>query len=194
VPEFNVEFKPATHEYFVDGERWPSVSEILVPLNRLDGVNVELLDRARDFGTNVHKACELFDKGVLDEAALDPALVPYLAGWKQFLFDTKAVVYFNERIVSHKKFKYCGTLDRVVNWGKHQRLIDIKTGLVPKSAGAQTAAYENALRAERGCRKMRRSCVQLLGHGQYKLHNFARDLVDWNLFVSCINIYRHLKE
>jgi hypothetical protein len=189
-----IEFKGDTHEYFVDDKRWPSVTEILRPLNQLDGVNPELLDRARDFGTNAHKACELFDKGVLDEAALDPALAPYLAGWKQFLFDSNATVYFNERIVIHQKFQYAGTLDRVVNWGKHQRLIDIKTGLVPKSTGAQTAAYENALRSERGCHKMRRSCVQLLGNGEYKLHNFARDLVDWNLFVSSLNIYRHLQE
>jgi hypothetical protein len=88
----DIHFDPAGHRYTVAGERWPSVTEVLDPLLELDGIPRAVLKAAAEFGTHVHMATDLFDKGVLDEPALDPHLAPYLAGWKLFLRDTGAKV------------------------------------------------------------------------------------------------------
>ena len=52
------------HEYQVDGERVPSVSEVLRFISRevYGDVNQYTLDNAADRGTRIHKACELLDK------------------------------------------------------------------------------------------------------------------------------------
>ena len=84
-----IEFDEATHTYRDKGVLVPGVTSILSPLSDFSFVNPDVLEAASAFGTAVHLACELWDNGQLDEDALDPALVPYLAGWKQFSEDWK---------------------------------------------------------------------------------------------------------
>ena len=74
----DIHFEPEAHRYTVAGVRWPSVTEVLDPLNELDGIPHAVLKAAAQFGTHVHMATDLFDKGVLDEPALDPHLSSHL--------------------------------------------------------------------------------------------------------------------
>jgi hypothetical protein len=108
----DIQFDAAEHRYTVAGKRWPSVTEVLDPLLELDGIPRAVLKAAAEFGTHVHMATDLYDKGRLDEPALDPHLAPYLAGWKIFLRDTGAKVLASEVRVGHPKLKYAGTLDK----------------------------------------------------------------------------------
>jgi hypothetical protein len=203
-----IEFDAENHVYKMDGVVRPSVTQILEPLNKLEGVPRHVLDAASEFGSHAHQAVDLFNKCLLDEPSLDPHLKPYLDGWKAFLRDVKGIVMESEKVVYHTGLKYCGTLDATVliegfRGRTREYLVDLKTGLVPRSVGAQCAAYERALRRMRHGNddrqavhgvKLPRRCVQLLGDGKYKLIALDRDDVDWNLFVSCTNIWGHLNE
>jgi hypothetical protein len=124
------------------------VTEVLDPLLELDGIPRALLKAAAAFGTHVHMACDLFDRGVLDEPALDPHLSPYLAAWKLFLRDVGAEVLATEMRVAHPKLRYAGTLDKIVRWTRRGKStlaqIDLKSGEVPRTVGPQTAAYNEA--------------------------------------------------
>lgn len=200
-----IEFDEGRHEYRVGGTVIPSVTQILAPLNELLGIPKDVLEASAEFGKHVHAACDLFNKGVLDEQALDIPLRPYLAGWKQFLFDTKAVVVASEQRVYNKRLGYCGTLDNIIDFprrhGSYRAVVDLKSGLVPRSVGAQTAAYERAHQLmnhdqdlRRCSARLHRRCLQLLGDGKYKIHALSEHDRDWNLFVSCVNVHNFLQK
>lgn len=185
-----LEFDAARHEYRVGGERWPGVTEVLDPINELDGIPRAVLEAAAEFGSHVHQACDLYNRGVLDEGALDPALRPYLDGWIAFLKATQAKVLHTELLVKHQALRYCGTLDAIVKWhGKHH-VVDIKTSAtVPRTWRPQTAAYREAFVQDHLACSSTRYCCHLIGDGTYRLHK-SSDPSDLSMFVSCLNVWR----
>lgn len=185
-----IEFDKATHTYMVDGRRVPSVTQVLAPLEDYSMVPPDVLEAARLFGQHVHEACDLYNRGELDWTALDPALVPYVGAWRQFIEDTGAVVIASETRVAHAALGYAGTPDCVLAWGARTVVPDIKsTSVVPRTVGAQTAAYAKAYHSTHGGNAPSRYCIQLRPDGTYKTHP-RRDPGDWSLFVSALNIHK----
>lgn len=183
-------FDAARHEYRVRGRVVPSVTTVLGILTDFGAVPAEVLARAAEFGTHVHQACALWNRGILDEAALDPALAPYLAQWQRFVVESGAEIRDSELPVYHRGLNYAGTLDVLADWKGQRCVIDIKTGVVPRSVGAQTEAYRRAHDSQEcGPAARRRYCVQLTADA-YKVHALT-DPSDWALFNSCLNIWRY---
>lgn len=179
-------FDEGTHTYRVGGVRWPSVTEILQPLQELDGIPRAILEAAARFGTHVHQACHLYNLGALDEQRLDPALAPYLAGWKEFLERTGARVVASEMRVAHERLRYAGTLDTICLISGTRTLVDIKsTAEIPRTVGPQTAAYAEALGEPRIARRV----VQLRKDGTYRAERLT-ERTDWNLFLSALNVHQ----
>lgn len=177
------------------GQRLPSVTEVLDPLLELDGIPKHVLKAAAEFGTHVHMACDLFDKGVLDEPALDPHLVPYLNAWKQFLHDSGAVVLASEVRVHHPRYEFAGTLDKIVTYRRQRVQIDLKSGDVPRTVGPQTAAYEAAhnYTADRSDVMRVRYALQLRPDATYRLIKLT-DARDIHIFLSALNLHRWRNE
>ncbi len=112
-------FDPLTHTYEIDGVVVPGVTQICNP-----GIAPWYTDEATQRGTHVHRACELYDRGMLDEETLDPQLRPYLDAWKEFVHR-----YGNEWVAIEQQFfsaahGFAGTVDRVLPAG----VLEIKTG------------------------------------------------------------------
>lgn len=183
-----IELDEVTHTYRYAGRVVPSVTQSLQVIENFDRVDPQVLEAARIFGSHVHLATDLYDRGVLDEEALDPGLVPHLAGWKLFLYETGFQVTHSERIVHNANLGYAGKLDRLGVWKRSTWLIDLKSGAVPRSAGPQTAGYREALPS--GERPRRRLVVQLKPNA-YRLYE-QTDPADWSIFVSCLNVTRFL--
>lgn len=179
-------FDAGAHVYRYGGRVVPSVTQALQVVSEFGCVDPELLRRAREFGQHVHQATDLFDRGTLDEEALDISLLPYLNGWKLFLIETGFVVTHSEAPVYHPRMRYAGTLDRRGIWKGTTWLLDLKSGAVPRSVGAQTAAYQKACAEP----PKRRLCLQLKRNA-YQLHR-CDDPSDFALFTSCLNIWNHL--
>lgn len=183
-------FDAETHTYTLDGRRLPSVTEVLAPLIDYSRVPQDVLEAARVFGSHVHKACDLFNRDELDFDSLDPALVPYVSAWKQFLEDTGAVVIASETPVFHDQLGYAGTPDVVLAWGNRIVIPDLKsTAVVPPTVGPQTAAYAKAYQRMHGGREPERRCIQLNADGTYRVHA-KREASDWSYFLSALNCYR----
>ena len=87
--DIDLQFSEEQHAYTLNSVVVPSVTKILqiVGISDFSKVPADILERARLFGTAVHKACELFDKGTLDERTLDTNLWPYLDAWFAFKKD-----------------------------------------------------------------------------------------------------------
>lgn len=177
-------FEADGHVYRYRGKAVPSVTQILEPLQLLDGARPEDLEYARERGSAVHLACHLYNMDTLDEAALDPVLLPYLLGWKDFLTDTGFEITASEQPIFNRGLGYAGTPDFVGNYAGTTWVGDIKSGAVPSTVGAQLAAYQHALAK----RPRRRMCVQLLGDGRYKIIE-QKDLGDMSIFISALNIH-----
>lgn len=180
-------FQAEGHVYRFKGAVVPSVTTVLQQLQYLQGIPWDVLEAAREFGTHVHQACHLYNQNDLVEDELHPALVPYLNQYKRFLADTGFIVTGSEILVYNDLARYAGQEDfegifRGTTWG-----VDIKSGVVPSTVGAQTAAYQQA--RPKDVRPKRRACLQLMVD-DYKFIE-QKEVSDFSLFTSALNCYRH---
>jgi hypothetical protein len=177
-------FDEATHTYRYKGNVVPGVTTILKPLTNLDMVPPHVLQAAADFGTAVHKACELDDLGTLDVERLDNALMPYLKAWRKFCKEHAAKWVHIEKQVHNKTLGYAGTLDRFGYVDGMSTLLDIKSSIeLYPSVGPQLSAYEKALEEP----VIKRMAVQLKGDGTY-VAKLYEDPTDWPVFCSLLTV------
>ena len=184
-------FEPTAHTYKLmpSGILLPSVSAIIAPLVDLSKIPVKNLDFARERGTAVHKACELFDMGTLDEEDLDEQIVAYVRAWAAFMYDWKPELTAIEQPGYHKSLLYAGTPDRWALWknakGKPLRVcIDMKaTYKLSPAVQVQLSGY--SLMADEPADEL--WSVRLKNDGTYErtVHKAAT-----STFLSCYNIFQ----
>lgn len=177
-------FQAEGHVYKFKGVVVPSVTQVLEPLQHLQGIPWAVLEEARERGTHVHEACHLLNQDDLDEAALDARLARYVASYKRFLCETGFVITASECRVFHEQMRYAGTADFFGTFRNTTWVVDIKSGVIPSTVGAQTAAYQQAA----SDRPRRRACLQLSEEG-YRFVE-CKELSDFSLFTSALNVYR----
>lgn len=195
-----ITFDEASHTYTVDGQRVPSVTQIIQPLFDFDQVPPDVLARKQVLGQLVHDACELVVYDDLDEASLDPALAGYVEAFRLFLSETGFQVEDTESVVVSSRYGFVvpGRLDLVGKFSGWRWILDIKTATAVNIAAAklQTAAYAAAYREQNpDARVHKRGALQLLPTGRYKLHKFDSDL-DLAAFLALhqLNTWRSLND
>ncbi len=220
-PEFT--FDPEFHIYRLDGARLPSVTQAMASggLIEFSGMSPEMLkayakkfpllkpicesfEAAAEFGSAVHRACELDDLGTLDEDFLAPAIAPYLEAWRKFKREYGALHHAIEEPMYSPKYQFAGTPDRldlidlkdakpplvITGGGKCLTVIEIKTcALAPKSAAIQTAAA--AFTKGEWCdgAKLARATVLLKPDATYRFNEHT-DKTDFNVFLAALTIWR----
>jgi hypothetical protein len=102
-----------------------------------------VLKASQDFGNCVHKMVELYLKGTLNLATLDPVLAKYLEQFKKWQKDTKfQIMGFEEKLIS-KKYNYSGTPDIFGKYKNRLAIVDLKTtSTLSKTLGLQLSGYE----------------------------------------------------
>jgi hypothetical protein len=135
--EASITFHEDDHTYWYGLERIPSVSEIMRPITDpyLLGIPEHILEHKRQIGVAVHKACELWDAGLLDEVAWaeqlqecgDTSPLGYLEAWKAFSHAERPDWVASERVVFSEEHRYAGTLDRAGAMRDAPVVLDIKT-------------------------------------------------------------------
>ena len=183
-------FNKETHEYFLNGNKLPSVTHILQDAGIIDlsGIPFSRLEAAREFGSAVHLACQLYDQDNLNEKTLDHNLRPYLDAWNKFKEDTGFVIIENENPICSPKYRFAGTPDRV---GRLDCLtiVDIKsTAELSPAIGIQTAGYQIAWNETHEEKVKKRIAVLLQPDGKYRIQVY-KDKSDTNLFLSALSIY-----
>ena len=124
-----LEFIPETHQYLVDGVLVPCVSNILAyKFNDYAGVSREVLNRASEKGTELHKAIEDFEKEGKESDLKE--LKNYLFLKRQYGFENIA----NEVPVLYEnggKVLFVGTLDQVIKLNGKLGINDFKRVSAP---------------------------------------------------------------
>lgn len=132
-------FDEATHTYFWDGKKVPSVNQIIDKVfHRSYGGDPWYGERGRLF----HTAAEYFDQGTLDESSVDPEISPFLDSYKDFLRETKATSVLIEQRLYSQMHGFAGTIDRVWEIDGRRVLGDFKTGNYMKYHKYQLWAYD----------------------------------------------------
>ncbi len=146
---FPLTFEPDAHIYRWRGEVRPSVTQVLKDMKISPSYPP---DRGwLEFGTAVHRCCQLVLLDRLDLDETSPVLHPYVDAFRRVRDDYRLEPIATELAVYHEDLGYAGTLDlhcRV--FGKDHAIIDYKTGAPPESTALQTAAYDLALSRMQG--------------------------------------------
>jgi hypothetical protein len=121
-----VEYNDATHRYFVDSQEWKSATQRLKPLHGFmedGGIGMA-------WGKAAHDHVFHFMQGTLDAAMVDERMWPTLRGWQDaggfFGFISKP--FLAEYIVYSRRLRIIGRLDYLFDLGKHDLMVDLKTG------------------------------------------------------------------
>jgi hypothetical protein len=182
-------FDEPTHTYRVGERVVPSVTQVLDRLHTFGMVSAEVLEAAKERGTNVHKLTQYHDEGDLDPATVGE-YQGYYNGWLRFLADQQPKwVGIEERGYS-SRFGFAGTWDRRGAIRIAPRaVIDVKTSLQAHRVwGMQTAAYRQiATELDPYWLTARRFTVQLRPDGTYRLIPWD-DPDDWSAFLALIHL------
>jgi hypothetical protein len=135
-------------------------------------------------GTYVHKACELSDLGELEEAELDPVLIPYVSAWQKFMKESGFQITEMEIRIVSPEYQFTGKPDRIGILNGCPAIIDLKTGALQPWTALQLAGYEILKRSPH-----KRFGVQLKDDGNYKLTEF-KDRQDRGVFLAALACYQ----
>lgn len=183
--EIEILFDSYKHEYFVDGIKIPSVSEILKTTGIVDDKFFN--EKSASYGKFIHSMLEHYDNSELDEDYLKEKDFNILTQYKKFLSDFQIDIIEVEKKIFNKEYFYAGTYDRLAVSQKtgHMFLIDIKTGSVAKSHAIQLAAYAMCINFP---------VVRIglyLTESSYKVRKFE-DEGDKHIFKSAITVHRYI--
>ena len=182
-----IEFSEATHEYFVDGERRPSVTQVLKSCGMIDDRFFTEFGRWR--GSATHKATHYYDEGDIDRRTIDPAVKPRLNGWIKFRKGTGYTPTLIEEICYDEIREFCGRPDRrgYFMGGKPEDsndIVDLKCYAPPWWVRYQLAGYGWLLDKHR---LFRRWAVELMDN-DFKLHEYPTEdyIADVDAFLSMV--------
>lgn len=109
-----------------------------------------MTEHGRDRGSALHRACHLWDEGMLDEDTVDPVIRGRLEQYKRFVDDVKPEYLAIEQRFEHHVYGFSGTPDRIaritgakgVQFRPRVGILDLKAGAQHPSYGLQLALYE----------------------------------------------------
>jgi len=176
-------FDAEKHEYRLDGVRLPSVTQIIADAG-LYGNTSYFTDYSRDRGSFVHQIIEWHLSQELDEATIDPVLMPYFEAWKRFEAESSYVSDSCEEQLASSRYRYAGTIDHIGHLNGYFCIIDVKSGAPTPATGIQLAGYENLLKVKGA----KRFALHLKDDGNYKLIEY-KDSNDRNVFLAALSLY-----
>lgn len=190
-------FNEETHEYFIDGVQYPSVTDIAKPISfaRLDALQKSMLDRARIRGQIVHELCEEYILlGEIDETALDPEISPYMASFVEWARTYRPKVIYTEKRLFSKDMGYCGCLDMLCEIDGKVTLIDYKTTATidKKSLSVQLAGYEELVYHILGIKVEQFMVLQIKKNGY--VFKEIKPNYEWFNILKLHNAYMNKKE
>lgn len=168
-------------------ENYTRVTSTLYPFSGLDKLDPEIVARAADRGTRVHKICEGIIQG-LGEIGVDEQTDPYVQSFKQWWAEGHDVVLIEERFWDDD-LKITGQVDLIVRTDEGLAIVDLKTSSKPSDTWpAQGSAYAYlAKKAGYDVRKI--YFLHLLKSGKpAKVYEYP---VDDSFFLAIFRVWAH---
>lgn len=181
----NIVFDDEKHEYSIDGEKMPSVTDICEPISfkKLDAVSKTIVQKAALRGTAVHELIgNYIFTGEFSDEPIPSELYNYTVAFDNWWFTYKPKALYSELVVGSKELGYCGTCDFVCVIDGKLTLIDFKTtsALDKKYLSVQLYGYKKAL-AERGINIEVCAALHLKKDGEWNYTEINPDQEWWDL-------------
>lgn len=182
-------FIEETHEYFDDGVKLPSVTEICKFAHAGAYANAvpHLREVAAMRGTMIHEATVELD--INGEVEVPPELTGYINAYIDFKrdYNIKSWGLF-EHPVGSKELGYAGTLDRAGCIDDQITIVDLKTGtsIDKLTLLAQLCGYKRALPGKVD----RLMGVQLKKDGKYTVYDWQISDIKVDPFGLCYELYQ----
>lgn len=191
-------FDEEKHVYTLNGEKIPSVTQVLRELNGFPEQDEGFVSEAAEFGTEVHKAvaATLMKKKII---RIDERIPPYVKAAKKFVKEFKlsrTSVYVEQRGFD-PLLRFAGTIDSVfVGPGDNRfTIVDWKTGSYRPGYALQLAGYARIL-GEGICNCY---CVMLSPDGEYEARGgrmliSSQDESSFKEFVTELSHYNLMRK
>jgi hypothetical protein len=195
LPGVDIQYDDETHIYLINGERYPSITQVTGMLSDVSRIPKQVLEAAGARGRAVHAACESLNKGVAP--LISPEYKLYFNGYKKFLSETayKPIKNMSEVMIVSMKYRYAGRLDQLYSLAKAWLIGDIKTSArFSYKWCAQLVAYWEAVE-EMGIGKLSgRIIIQPNKEGAYTLTKETdKDMLprkeSFSLFLKLLEVY-----
>lgn len=161
---FGLIFDPVEHRYILDGVTIPNITKVLELTGFVDKTWFKSEHAER--GRAVHSACQFLIEGDLDWETVDPAILPRVKAFQEFLNTYKPELVLAE-VPLYSKLGFAGTPDLVLRMDGINSVWDIKSGKSGLAAKLQTAAQQ-ILIEEMGVKIEKRFALELPANGKYK--------------------------
>ena len=198
--KYSIKFDEKEHKYFVNNIEVPSVTTVMKNggLDIYGHIDQEILKKASQRGTDVHKITELHDAGTIDIKKVNPIYMPFLNNWVTFEKSNNIEILSSELILYSPKYNFIGTIDRVAEISvdtkeipKGVYILDIKTGALKAIARVQLAAYKMLYEEVFGVTGTKRIVCHLTK--DFAKHEVYNDEIDKYMFLSCLQLYNFRK-
>ncbi len=121
-------------------ENYVRVTTVLYPFSGLDKLDSEVVAKAAERGTKVHKICEAIMSG-FGEIDVDDQTRPYVESFKQWWEKGHDIVHMEKRFWCDE-LKISGQVDLIIKIAEGLAIVDLKTSSSPsKTWPAQGSAY-----------------------------------------------------
>jgi len=170
------------------------VSEILSPYCDYDGIPADILERACQRGTLVHKCCELY----MQQEYVPPLLEHqgYFDSFKLWYDDVESTLRNKliEKRMNHDLLRLSGMCDLAARFGEDETytIFDIKTpASQKKSWRPQLSAYRYLFENVAGLPCNRRLVIHLQKDGKRaRIIEYTDHDLDWQIFKNCLENYK----
>ena len=186
-------FDEGPHVYRLEGQKIPSVSNIMEPLKDAlyGGISDKVLKRAASKGSAVHYSIENWLKYDFEDVPSEHR--GYLDAFMDWWRMKHPKVIGSEVRMYHKTRRYAGTADLICEIGGELCLYDYKTTYTVSemTCGVQLEAYSRALETH-GVSLERKRILHLKKDGKWKEHDFPiGDTVRWKVFEALDDLRNH---
>lgn len=190
-----IKFYDEKHEYELNGEKIPSVSELCRFATReiYGDISQYTLDNAAERGKKVHKCTEELDK--YGETSADEVASPYIRAYLKFLNDHRPTYLAIEKVLASPLMKFAGTLDRVaiLKTVEGISIIDIKSSSVVQKvlAKIQLNGYKRLYEETTGETVSHLFVLHLKNDETYKLVPIE---MNPSLFDACYTLHKAMEK
>jgi len=178
-------FDSAKHEYWVNNQKVPSVTEIVMTVYGNSYPTDEFYLRK---GSMLHLAISLYLQDNLDETTVDKRIAGQLDGAKMAISQLNLKPSLIEKHLYHPIFQYGGTPDLLTQDGI---LIDWKTSPSRLTTPAQLGGYLLLLTAWQ--HPVKKTFEIALQDKNYKLTEYNMQYCK-NLFLATLTVYNHKRK
>jgi CRISPR/Cas system-associated exonuclease Cas4 (RecB family) len=190
-----IKFYDENHEYELNGEKIPSVSELCRFASReiYGDISQYTLDNAAERGKKVHRCTEELDK--YGETSVEESIAPYIAAYLKFREEHKPTYTAIEKVYASVLMRFAGTLDRVATLATADGvcIIDIKSSSVVQKvlAKIQLNGYKKVYEETTEQEVSHLFILHLKNDGTYKLIPIE---IDPSLFDACYTLHKALEK